>query len=147
MPRSRTRSVLQVVTDTDRRGAQIFASDLEAALRNQGRKVTTVALAPGHAGGIDVPVLGPAPRRLVTLRTLRRAICHADVVIAHGSTTLPACAIASAGTGTPFVYRQISDSLFWADTRVKRLRVRAGLSRATRVVALWDGSAEVLRVN
>ena len=63
----------------------------------------------------------------------------------HGSTTLPACAIAGAGLRTPFVYRQISDSRFWAPTAARRLRVRLGLQRATHVVALWGGSAETLR--
>jgi glycosyltransferase involved in cell wall biosynthesis len=43
------------------------------------------------------------------------------------------------------VYRQISDSLFWANTRLRRARVRAGLRRAARVVALWPGAADTLQ--
>ena len=39
--------VLQVVTDPDRRGAQVFAVDLGSALVDLGHDVDTVALAPG----------------------------------------------------------------------------------------------------
>jgi glycosyltransferase involved in cell wall biosynthesis len=72
---------------------------------------------------------------------------RARVVVAHGSSTLPACAVASVGTGTPFAYRQISDSLFWAPTRLRRMRVRAGLARAAKVVALWSGAADTLHTH
>jgi glycosyltransferase involved in cell wall biosynthesis len=139
-----TPRVLMVVTDTDRRGAQVFATDLHAALADRGWAVRTTALAPGRVGGLDLPVLGPSRLHPRTLRALRRAARGADVVVAHGSTTLPACAVALAGTGVPFVYRQISDSLFWASTPARRARVRLGLRRAARVVALWEGSARVL---
>ena len=133
--------ILQVVTDTDRRGAQVFATDLHAALERQGRAVRTVALAPGHVGGLDLPVLGPSRRSAATLRALRREITSADVVVGHGSTTLPLGAIASLGTRSPFVYRQISDSLFWAPDGLRRLRVRAAMRRCSALVALWSGSA------
>jgi glycosyltransferase involved in cell wall biosynthesis len=79
-----------------------------------------------------------------TLRSLRREARRYQVVVAHGSTTLPACALALFGTRVPFVYRQISDSLFWAPSFPRRLRVRAGLARAARIVALWPGSARTL---
>jgi glycosyltransferase involved in cell wall biosynthesis len=139
--------ILQVITDTDRRGAQVFATDLHDALRLRGRSVRTIALTSGETNGLDVPVLGRRPLGLATLRALRREIRSARVVIGHGSTTLPACALASAATKTPFVYRQISDSLFWASTRLRRARVRAGMSRAAKIVALWTGSAETLRLH
>ena len=136
--------VLQVITDTDRRGAQVFAGDLGAELARQGRTVRTMALAPGAVGGLDVAVLGTRPLAFSTLRALRHEMRAADVVVAHGSTTLPACALAGAGTATPFVYRQISDSLFWASNASRRLRVRVGLRRAHHIVALWSGAAQVL---
>jgi glycosyltransferase involved in cell wall biosynthesis len=44
----------------------------------------------------------------------------------------------------PFVYRQISDPVFWTPTAARRLRVRLALARARHVVALWSGSAGVL---
>ena len=136
--------VLQVVTDTDRRGAQVFATDLGPALTRLGWEVRTVALAEGSVGGLDLPVLGPSRRSPRTLWALRRAMGDVDVVAAHGSTTLPACAIAGVGRRPPFVYRQISESRFWADTPARRARVRASLGRAAGVVALWPGAAEVL---
>lgn len=136
--------LLQVITDTDRRGAQVFATDLHAELERGGRTVRTVALAPGTSGGLDVPVLGATRLAGATLRALRREILASGTVVAHGSSTLPACALSSTRTGVPFVYRQISDSLFWAPARLRRARVRLGLSRATLIVALWAGSADVL---
>jgi glycosyltransferase involved in cell wall biosynthesis len=136
--------ILQVVTDTDRRGAQVFATDLHAAFERAGRAVRTVALAPGTTGGLDLPVLGRSRKGPATLRALRTELRGATVAVAHGSTTLPACAVASTATGTPFVYRQISDSRFWAPSGLRRLRVRMALQRAAGVVALWSGSATTL---
>jgi glycosyltransferase involved in cell wall biosynthesis len=136
--------VLQVITDTDRRGAQVFATDLGAALGDE-LSVRTVALAPGREGGLDVDVFGASRLAPSTLRALRSAAGAADVVVAHGSSTLFACAAALLGSGRPFVYRQISDPVFWTPTASRRLRVRVALSRARRVVALWSGSARVLR--
>lgn len=137
--------ILQVITDDDRRGAQVFAHDLAAACRERGHHTVTVALAPGSAGGLDVETLGPTRLSRRGIATLRHRLSTSDVVVAHGSSTLPACALATAGTGVPFVYRQISDSLFWADTPARRLRVRALLGRAAAVVALAPTAAEVLR--
>jgi glycosyltransferase involved in cell wall biosynthesis len=137
-------TILQVVTDTDRRGAQVFATDLHDALARRGQAVRTVALAPGGVGGLDLPVLGPTRRHPSTVKALRAACRDALVVVAHGSTTLPLCALVRPTTGTPFVYRQISESTFWARSSARRLRVRAALTAASRVVALWSGSAETL---
>jgi glycosyltransferase involved in cell wall biosynthesis len=137
--------VLQVITDTDRRGAQIFASDLGAALGRLGHVVETVALAPGTtAPPLDVTTLGPTRLGRRTLRALRARARDVEVIAAHGSSTLPACAIATFGLPTPFVYRQISESLFWAPDRWRRWRVRTYLSRASRVVSLSSTQAEVL---
>jgi glycosyltransferase involved in cell wall biosynthesis len=69
---------------------------------------------------------------------------RADVVVAHGSTTLPVCAIVGLAARTPFVYRQISDLRFWSPTGLRRARTRAALRRAAAVVALWSGSAALL---
>lgn len=136
---ARSLRILQVVTDTDRRGAQVFATDLDHALRQRGHDVRTVALAPGHnAQRLPVRVLGDERLGRRTLAALRRQMRSADVVVAHGSSTLPACAIAGVGVRTPFVYRQISDSRFWAPTRLRRFRVRVLMGRAARVVALAD---------
>lgn len=137
--------VLQVVTDRDRRGAQVYATDLAPGLQALGCEVETVALAPGnHGDQLAIDVLGPSRRSLATFRALRARARNFDVVIAHGSTTLPACAIALSGSGVPFVYRQISDPLFWAATTARRLRSQAFLARAERVVSLSESTADVV---
>jgi glycosyltransferase involved in cell wall biosynthesis len=140
--------ILQVVTDTDRRGAQVFATDLGVALEARGHHVKTVALTAGTSSvALGLDTLGPRRLASATLRELRRVAFDAEVVIAHGSSTLPACAVGLAGTGVPFVYRQISDSLFWAPDRRRQARVRAFLARAAGVVALSAAQASVLRTH
>lgn len=136
--------ILQVITDTDLRGAQVFARDLHGPLARRGHVVRTVALAPGTVGGLDLPALGGSSRGPQTLATLRRLMRGADVAIAHGSTTLSACGLAGVGIDTPFVYRNLGDPLQWADSRPRRLRTAALLSRAEAVVALWPGAAAAL---
>jgi glycosyltransferase involved in cell wall biosynthesis len=140
--------VLQVITDPTRRGAQLFAVDLGDALGHAGIEVRTVAL--GDAQGpltLDVPPLGRRRIAWSTLASLRRELARADIAVAHGGQTLPACALATLAKPTPFVYRQISDSLFWASTAARRVRVRLGLARAAHVVALWEGAAATLHTN
>ena len=138
--------ILQVVSDNNRRGAQVFAGDLGTALVERGHGVQSVALEPGSAmvaqsgAHLDNPVLASSWPRLRGLRRLRSAMKTVDVVIAHGSSTLPACAIAGAGTRVPFVYRQISDPEVWTSTPLRRARTRAFLGRAARVVALSEGN-------
>lgn len=132
--------VLQVITDTDRRGAQVFATDLAAAMVTLGHDVDTVALIPGEQRpALDVETLGRRQRGPATLRALRRRMASVDVTIAHGSATGLACALAGF-PNLPFVYRQISDTRFWADSVVKRIRVGTYLRRARRVVALSEGA-------
>jgi glycosyltransferase involved in cell wall biosynthesis len=130
--------VLNVITDTDRRGAQVFATDLAEAMGRRGHDVDTVALAPGKSETrLDVQVLGPTRFSRATLRALHQSMRGVDVTVAHGSSAGPACAIAALPT-QPFVYRQISDSAFWANTWPKRVRVAAMLRSARCVVALSE---------
>ena len=132
--------ILQVVTDPDRRGAQVFAHDLGDALAARGHDVATVALRRnlGAEAGLDMEVLGRGVRDVATLRALRTRMADVDITIAHGASTGPACAIAGGGIRRPFAYRQISDSRFWAPTRARRWRVRLALSRARVVIALSE---------
>lgn len=137
--------ILHVITDCDRRGAQVYATDLADGLRHLGNACETVALAPGtHGEKLDVEYLGPRRLAWTTLRLLRRRAKSCDVVVAHGSSTLVACAVALVGTRVPFVYRQISDPLHWAASLSRRVRVGMYLRRAAAVVSLSDGAASVL---
>jgi glycosyltransferase involved in cell wall biosynthesis len=78
------------------------------------------------------------------LAELRRRALDVDVVIAHGSTTLPACALALAPTRIPFVYANIGDLRYWATTPTRRARVRLLLSRAAAVAARSKQAAMTL---
>lgn len=140
-----TRRLLQVITTTDRRGAETRAVELGPALQERGWAVDTVALAPGaHGGGLPVTALGGRRLAAATLRALRSRAHGTAAVIAHGSTTLPASALALAGTRVPFVYRNIGEPGDWATTPLRRLRSRVLLGRARAVVALTDAIAVTL---
>ena len=137
--------VLHVVTDTDRRGAQVFANDLSRLMCHNGALSRTVALTAGGQGAqLDLTVMGGRARSGRTLRRLRREMRESDVTVAHGSKTLIACTLAGMGLGVPLVYRNISDPAYWLSTKARRLRVRLMLGRAAHIVALWPGGAEYL---
>jgi glycosyltransferase involved in cell wall biosynthesis len=134
-------SILHLVASTDLRGAETAAVDLARALEGLGAAGDVVALAPGDVGGLDIPVLGPTRFSTRGLAGLRRQSRRYSVVLAHGSSTLPAVAAAMFGTGVPFVYRSIGDPRAWVTSAARRVRVRAAAGRAAAVVALWSGSA------
>ncbi|WP_354639014.1 glycosyltransferase [Kitasatospora camelliae] len=137
--------VLHVITDPRRRGAQNLARDLHGELLRRGRPSELRALHPHpDAPDTDVPVLGPGRHHPATLRALRAAARRADVVVAHGSSTLQACALGLFGSRTPFVYVNIGDPRHWTADTVRRLRVGALLHRAAAVAAIAEGAREVL---
>ena len=137
--------VPQVVTSDQRRGAGVFAVDLAAALRERAYDAPVCALAPsGDAAALPVPALGPSALAPATLRALRSAARGADAVVAHGSRTLPACAVALAGSRIPFVYRSIGDPRAWSSTGLRRVRTTLLLRRARLVTVLWPGAADAL---
>jgi glycosyltransferase involved in cell wall biosynthesis len=136
---------LHVVTSTARRGAETFAVDLVARLEEQSQSATVVALtASDLPRPHPIPALGPSRRSIRTLHELRRRAAEFEVVVAHGSDTLEACAAALAGTGTPFVYRSIGDPAYWVRGRVHRGALAVLHKRAARHVALWGGASKSL---
>ena len=140
-----TRTLLQVVTSTNRRGAEVFAVSMGQVLGRRGWAVRTIALAPGDIGErLDLPTLGDRPLAPSTVRALRAEARAVAIVAAHGSRTLPACALATLGTDVPFVYRNIGDPRFWASTRLRRLRAGWAMQRARRVVALSPSATDTL---
>ncbi|HLT70882.1 MAG TPA: glycosyltransferase family 4 protein [Acidimicrobiales bacterium] len=135
--------VLHVVTAARRRGAETFAVDLAESLSARGTPSEVVALAPADAGDpLPVPVLGRRALAPATLRALRRRARRARAVVAHGSRTLPAAALALAGLRTPAVYRSIGDPAAWAGTGRRRLQTRLLLSRMDAVTVLWPAAAD-----
>jgi glycosyltransferase involved in cell wall biosynthesis len=139
------RSVIHVVSSTQRRGAEMFAADLAVELERRELATDVLALTAGGDGApLPFPVLGRRAFDPSTLRALRRASDGARVVVAHGSRTLPACALALAGSGVPFVYRSIGDPAAWSATAARRARTALLLRRARLVTVLWRGAADVL---
>lgn len=137
--------VLHLIASADRRGAEVFGTELAARLDARGLQDDVLALAPARAGstGLDVEVLAGGPYRSIS--ALRRRVRAAHVVVGHGSTGLPAGALGSLGTRTRFVYRSIGDPSAWgAASAVGRAKVTVGLAGAAAVVALWDEASEVI---
>ena len=137
-------NVLIVVTSTDRRGAEVEGSQLAEELRLRGHVAKCVALAPGQGSGLAVETLGPTARSLRTLRALRRRAHGYDVVVAYGSSTLPACAIALLGARVPFVYRSIGDPERWVRGGWHRRRTGWLFRQAALVVTLWPAAASAI---
>jgi glycosyltransferase involved in cell wall biosynthesis len=140
--------VLHVVSSNQRRGAETSAVELAERLADNGMRTQVVALAPADVPvTLDVVTLGRHQLGLSTLTRLRRLVRDADVVIAHGSRTLPAVAVAAAATRATTVYQNIGDPLFWAGSGLRLRRVRALLGRMGYVAALTSESLEVLHAH
>lgn len=137
--------VLIVLASANRRGAEIEGTELARQLVKIGEQAEVVALAPSSgAVALDVEVLGATPLGRQTLQALRRRAIGFDVVVAYGSSTLPACAIALLGTRVPFVYRSIGDPTRWSRGGLHRLRTALLFHRAKTVVALWPAAADAI---
>lgn len=133
-----------VLASAQRRGAEIQGLGLAHALAERGHDAEVVALVAGGDEPLDVDVLGPSARSPRVLRSLRRRM-RGTTVIAHGSTALPAVAVATLGTRTPWIYRSIGDPRDWVRGPLHRARTAALLARAERVVTLWPGAADAMR--
>lgn len=138
--------VLHVVSRNQRRGAEASAVELAQRLRGAGYVAEIVALAQARGGpGLPVDVLGQSTLGPSTLKRLRQRIASADVVIAHGSRTLPAVLLASAGMDRRLIYQNIGDPAYWAATPTRRWRVRVQLARMSAVAALTEQAMVALR--
>ncbi|MEL7158994.1 MAG: glycosyltransferase family 4 protein [Actinomycetota bacterium] len=138
-------AVLHVVASTDRRGAELFGQQLHEALSERGWRSQIVALAAGSGAGLDIESLGPTRRHRRTLTALRRRAAGVDIVVAHGSTTLPVCSLALLASGTPFVYRNIGDPNHWVTTARRRLQGAVLHRRARHIVALTPTTVDRLQ--
>jgi glycosyltransferase involved in cell wall biosynthesis len=135
-----------VLATAQRRGAESFAFELHAALAQRGHDSSVLALVPAATGARSLPVDVAATKRfsLTGSRVLRRRAAAVDVVVAHGSSTLLACATAMPGLGVPFVYANIGDPRYWAGSLPRRLRVGLLLRRAAAVSAICGPAKEAL---
>lgn len=134
--------VLHLITAAQRRGAELFGVELDRALRERGHESEVVALTAAPSSiGLPVRVIDasrPTPR---ALWRVRKEMGRTEVSVAHGSRTLPICAL----SGRRFVYRSIGDPLIWSRAHGRRLRTACALRRASRVVALWGAASESLQ--
>lgn len=137
------RRVLLVTASAGRRGAETQAFQLARSLIERGVDARIVALS---AGSRDhrLPIEPLGPRRLApsTLWRLRQAARDVDVVIAYGSTTLPASIISLAGRRIPLVYRSVSDPARWLRGPVHRLLTTLQYRQPAIVAALWPRAAD-----
>ncbi len=131
---------LHLISSTDRRGAQVFASQLADQLGGLPEH-PVVAIEPGAAAHrLPCAVLGerrwdPAGFVRLVAGTARRR-----VLLAHGSSALLHGAAAAAAAGRPFVYRNIGDPAAWGRVRAADLRIGAPLRRASAVAALYPAA-------
>ena len=136
-------SVLVVVSTTNRRGAETEGAAVGEGLRARGFRVELSALHRGtQAELLPIATLGPTALSPRTLRALRHAAKRADVVIAYGSSTLPACAVALLGTRIPFVYRSIGDPGQWVRGRAHQERTGLLMRRARHVATIWPAAGD-----
>lgn len=136
---------LHIISTPARRGAETFAIDLCQALREFGDDAEVVALSPASTDEChDVPTLGRSRRAPETLTKLRALATRADVTVAHGSSTLEACAVGMAWSSAPFVYRSIGDPNYWVTGPLRTPIIGSFHRRASHHVALWSGAAERL---
>lgn len=145
--------ILHVISSTDRRGSQIFASDLAHALKDAGvdQRVVSLRGSAGPATSFSVPCLtlrSPEHRQrrlepslAVALRRSIR-LADPDVVQAHGGETLKYLVPAMVGIAAPLVYRRIGSTPTWATSRGQRMLHAALARRADMVVAVSEATRE-----
>ncbi len=139
------RRVLNVISSTDRRGAELFGVQLHESLTARNWQSEVVALWPGKAKpALALTALGSRRNDPRSARKLRRLASDGGIVIGHGSSSLPFGAIATYRNSGAFVYRSIGDPRFWGSSRVRRTRVGLALRRAQAIVALWPGAADFI---
>ena len=135
---------LHLLASADRRGAEVFGTQLAEYLRSTGSEHEVVALHAATAGdGLAVDRVVPLGS-VSGVRTLRARARAADAVLGHGSLGLIAGTAATLGTRTPFVYRSIGDPTYWGASRSRQVRVGVQLRRAAGVTALWPAAGAAI---
>jgi glycosyltransferase involved in cell wall biosynthesis len=148
---SRNLRVLHVITSGQRRGGDVFASDLSAALTELGVDQRVVALRPSDPLSMPFAIpfraLRPSGRRLPAVRmdlgsvqslrgTLRQ--WRPDVVQAHGGEPYKYSLAASPFQRPPVVYRRIGGAPPWLMHGPRRLAHAQLMRQATTIVAVAE---------
>jgi glycosyltransferase involved in cell wall biosynthesis len=142
--------ILHVVATGQRRGAEMFASDLVRSLRDVGVSQRVGVLrgneeilaryeAPTLVLGVNgwrAPGIRMDPRTLIALRRLIHE-WHPDIVQAHGGEALKYSVVAS-GRRRRVVYRRIGSASPWITGRLHGLAHGRLMRRAARVVTLAE---------
>lgn len=141
--------ILQLITQNQLRGAEVFAAQLSDALVERGHEVILAAA----QGNEQVLSVGPRVRyvalggtqggRLPLSRSVRRNLRRLlyefdpDIVQANGSETLKYAALLKRRKSRPaVVYRNISVMSMWSGSGVKRRVVAAALKRMDHVASV-----------
>jgi glycosyltransferase involved in cell wall biosynthesis len=141
--------ILHLIATGQRRGAEVFAADLVAALAagDLDQRVAVLHGAPPWAVDFAAPTLALGgrlgafhPGVLVRLRRLLRD-WPPDLVQAHGGQPLKYAAFARGRRCPPIVYRRIG-SVSWLSSRPRRILYRRLAQRASRVVAVAESVRE-----
>jgi glycosyltransferase involved in cell wall biosynthesis len=142
--------ILHLIATGQRRGAEVFASDLVAALDDPGlpQRVAVLRGEPPWAVPFGVPTRalgahnGPPglPLQTTAVRALRRVLRSwpPDLIQAHGGEALKYVVAATGPRRPPIVYRRIGSVAGWLSSGPKRAIYRQLVRRATRVVAVAD---------
>lgn len=145
--------ILQLVTRRQRRGAEVFATELADTLTHRGHVVLVLGLyeppaeplTPVAAARADV---GGQPKSPLNLRTFAQLIIRIrefkpDLVQANGSDTLKYSTLAKrvARGRWPLIYRNISLASHWLRGPAQRAWVRWLVAAVDHVVSVSDASA------
>jgi glycosyltransferase involved in cell wall biosynthesis len=137
--------ILHLIATGQRRGAEVFASDLVAALDEPGLRQRVAVLHGDPPWPVDfgapVTALGarPLPLHPGALRALRRLLLDwgPDLVQAHGGQPLK-YAVLAAPRRPPIVYRRIGSLAGWLSSRPRRALYGRLVRRAAAVVAVAE---------
>jgi glycosyltransferase involved in cell wall biosynthesis len=152
--------ILQLITQNQLRGAEVFAAQLSDGLADRGHAVVLAAV----CGTEEALITGPNVRQVAlrgaldgrlpisprACRNLRRLVheCRPDIVQANGSETLKYAVLLRARyPSPPVVYRNISIMSMWSSSGTKRRLVAAALRHMSHVVAVTAVGAEDLVEN
>ncbi len=134
--------ILHLIASNQRRGAETFAVELAAHLRDAGHEVKVMALVDaGVEEPLPVQVAGSARFDPAGIARIIRAARWADMMTSFGSTSLITGSAIARMTHTPFVYRNIGDPAVWGAARLSGIRVGLPARSAALIVALYPDAA------